>query len=94
MAVMPLSDTSFKTLPVIGNVMKKVVVNKNIHHNGKAYEKGSVLKHDDAFAVQLVKSGHADVVGEEKEEVLPVAVVSEAQSEEPVKPAKSRKFKA
>lgn len=75
--------------------MKKFVLNKNLHHNGKAYAKGSAIGEDDGNFKMFAAAGHLDGA-----EALPVGVsapaiaapVAEVIEEKPAaKPARKSK---
>lgn len=72
--------------------MKKHVMNKNVHHNGKLYEKGKQIKESDEGFKAIVDKGHADAISFDEEPASDEGGESQEQSSEPGQPSKkSRK---
>ena len=73
----------------------KAILNKNVVHNGKAYDKGSKISAGDDGYEALVNAGHANLVAQEKEEQgeeqMPEGSESEEQSEPSGKSGKKSK---
>lgn len=68
----------------------KAVMNKNVIHNGKAYDKGNEISASDEGFEMLVKAGHAVPVQGEQEP-MPEESGSQEQSESSGKPGKKSK---